>query len=157
MLLKTWGPVLFATMLFAISLGIKLIAFNNSNVWLEISPEMSLWGVGIFFSLAIAEDTKLSGKTRHRIIRNPAGDGVTIKYDIVLPESIESSVHHLYLFVFALMIWIISLLLSGRAVQLFSSLNSWTFEICAINAIGIVLSGVVIGAAVRSLHEVNNG
>jgi hypothetical protein len=152
--LKIVGPLLFAAMLFITSASIKIISFKNHNVWLDVSPELTLWAVGIFFSLSISEQTQFGGKTAYRISRKTSGTGIEINYDVILPDKLEFSPKYVYLFVFSIMIWILTILISGYATGLFISGNTWTPRICFFNFIGLAISGIVIGAAVRCLNEV---
>lgn len=151
--LKTIGPFLFATMLFIISVAIKIISFKNQNVWLEVSPEISLWSVGIFFSLSVSEQTQFGGKTAYKISKKKTG--IEINYDVVLPDKLEFSPKYLYLFVFSFMIWVLTQLLSGLTVGLFTVEHTWSFTVCFFNAIGLLLSGITAGAAIRCLNEVS--
>lgn len=153
--LKISGPLLFATMLFIISAAIKIISFKNQNVWLEVSPELSLWAVGIFFSLSISEQTQFGGKTAYRVSRKTSGTGIEINYEVILPDNLEFSPKYIYLFVYSIMIWILTILISGYAVGLFSNVNQWTLQVCFSNALGLILSGTIVGAAVRCLYEVS--
>lgn len=151
--LNVWGPLLFATMLFIISASVKIIAFKNHNVWLEVAPELALWAVGIFFSLSISEELILGGKTVRTVSKKASGRGLEIDYVPVLPDNVEFSPKYIYLLIYGIMIWVLTTLLSGQAIEIFDQVEWWDYRVCALNACGIVLSGTAVGAAVRALLE----
>jgi hypothetical protein len=152
--LKVFGPLLFAGMLFVTSAAIKIISFRNHNVWLEVSPELTVWAVGIFFSLSVSEQTQFGGKTKIRASKKSPGT-VEFKIEAVLPDRFEFSPKYVYMFMYSIMMWILTILISGYAVGLFSAEHQWTARIWLSNVIGLILSGSTVGAALRCLSEVS--
>lgn len=152
--LRVIGPLLFSAMLLAISISVKTLAFEKSSFPLEISPEIALWATGIFFSLAISEQTLLGGKAGYDLKRS-SDNAIEISYRVILPEKIEFSPKYTYLFLYGLMTWIISLLLSEKGALLLEQTKGWnthTYLMCIAN---IFVSGLAVGIALRSLKEVS--
>ncbi|MDA3789480.1 MAG: hypothetical protein PF503_13440 [Desulfobacula sp.] len=154
--LKVWGPILFATMLFIVGAAIKIIAFKSDNVFFEMPPDFALWAVGIMFSLAVSEQTQFGGRTYYDISKNKSGTGILVDYKISLPDELSFSPKYIYFFVYSMMIWILTILLSGEASALNSIANYSIYKITAINLVSLALAGTSIGVSIRSLLEVSS-
>ena len=154
MSLRIIGPLAFATMLFVVESAIKGIAFNSKIIWFEIGPKLCLWATGIFFSLSISEQTQLRGKTTYRVKKKVDGSGLEVDYDVKLPNDLSFTPKFLYLFVFAMSIWILSVIISSKIISVFYIAGRWTFQIHILTYLVLLLAGVTVGVAIKSLVEV---
>lgn len=153
--LKVWGPLAFATMLFTIAVAIKIISFGDYYIWLEIAPELALWATGVLFSVSITEYTLFGGRTTYKIRRKRTGNGFEVDFNIEFPNELDFGFKYQYLFVYSMMIWILTLLFSGHAVEMLTTTNQWTWDVHGWNFLCLLLSGTTIGAAIHCLFEVS--
>lgn len=152
MTLKVVGPLLFATMLFIVSSAIKAVSFQSFNFYLDMPQEFALWGVGIVFSLAVTEHTHFGVKTVHTITRKKTQTGYEIDYGIVLPEQYHFTPKYIYLFVFSMMLWILTLVLCGRG-SIWITDPKMQFEAISAISASFVFAGTNVGISFRSLME----
>jgi hypothetical protein len=141
-------------MLFVISSAIKAIAFHNVNFIIDLPEKCSLWAAGVLFSLAVSEQTQFGGRTSYSVSRKQSGTGIEVDYNVILPQQLEFTPKYVYLFVFSMMLWILTLLLCGQ-VSVWNTAGTgmvlWSSLVCAI---AYVLAGANIGISLRALVEV---
>ncbi len=153
MSLRIIGPLAFATMLFVVESAIKGIAFDSKTIWFEIGPKLCLWATGIFFSLSVSEQTLFRGKTTYKVKKKENGSGLEVDYNVELPDDLSFTPRFLYLFIFAMSIWILSVIISSKIISLFYTVGKWTLQIHALTYLILFLAGVIVGAAIKSLAE----
>lgn len=158
--LKVWGPLLSWSVMFIISIAIKVIAFGNNAVWFEIAPEATLWATGVLFTIAVADDTLSQARLLPKYKKKQSGSGFEVDYDITLPDSYDPSERskYFYAFLIALGAWIINIFLSGLAIaNAFSTSSAQQANInptvVILFFISIFIAMTIVIFAIRLLQE----
>ncbi|MCI0487717.1 MAG: hypothetical protein L0229_14080 [Blastocatellia bacterium] len=155
MKIEVVGPLIFWSLMFVVGAAIKVFTFGSTTVWFEIQPSVSLWATGVLFSLAVSERTYFRAKLVTQISRKPTGAGIIVDYVVTLPDELDFTPKFMYLFLIGVAIWILTLLLSGYALGVYSSSHSLSLGgLLAISISVLLASGITI-AAVRTLNEVS--
>lgn len=148
------GPLVFWSLMYIVGAVIKLLAYNDTDVYFEIGPEASLWAVGIVFALTVSEHTYFGVRAHPQITKKPSGRGLEIDYDVTIPDEVGFTPNFIYLFLFSVVIWIINLLLSGCAIESYSSAQQLTAGAIVATSLSILLASTLVVIAVRTLYEV---
>ena len=147
------GPLAVWTLFFIIASAIRYTTFDDNTFWVQIPPELSLWATGILFSLIVSENTYYQARLVPRIKRSSDGSGFTVKYEVTLPNQPSFTVKFIYLFLFALAIWILCILLSGTAqiALAVATPNLRDFLIPIVPA--FLLAFILVGITLRALYD----
>src|SRR5215470_14970613 len=110
--LKTIGPLICWSIMFAVGVMVKYFTFKNDSVWFDIAPDVTLWATGILFTIAAAD--AFQPKLLSKYAKKETGMGFEMDYEVTLSETYEpAQSKYLYLFLFGLGGWIINIFLSG--------------------------------------------
>ncbi len=156
---KIVGPFIFMMLLFLAEWVIKSLAFGSETALFELGPKLSLWSSGIFFTLAISEQTKFHGTVKRKVVKKANGRGIEIDYDVDIPEDLEFSSTYLLWLIAAIVIWMVCVVLSNRAIIIYNlilqgndHINIWSAY--GWNFIAFILSFFITSKAMSSLKEV---
>lgn len=150
---RVWGPLFFASLLFVIASAIRLVSFTRTTCLLDVGSDFGLWATGILFSLAASEQTRLGGRTERVFHKKSSGTGIEIDYIAVPPEKPDFSPKYLYLFVYAMMIWVLTIMIGEHARAMFEKAHGFNVAIIALAFLQIAIAATSVGAAIRSLLE----
>lgn len=153
MKLDVVGPLLFWTAMFFIGSLIKFIAFKNNMVWIEAAPEAALWATGILFTLSVSAGNFLERKAIPRMEHDPDGSGFKVKYDIILPENLKPTQRFFYLFLAALVVWILDIFLIGSAIDLHNAAGKFELVSIACISSSFLLTSAIVVIAICSVGE----
>lgn len=152
--LNTYGPLLAWLATFVIGAAIKLVAFDSDTLLFEAGADASLWAAGVLFSLAVAEGTYSGARLTRTVQKKPSGAGLEVDYGVTVDDNAGFTPRMMYLFLGALVVWILVLLLSGVAQQAYAA-NGKQYGIktvfCA--CAGLALAAISVVVAVRALME----
>jgi hypothetical protein len=151
--LRIYGPLLFATMLFIISSAIKLLLFTGTDVIFDLAPEFTLWSVGLLFAISVSENSLLAGRVRHVYERDENQATLLIRYQTLPPQNLNHSPRFLYFFVYAMMVWILTILMMEQAKHLNELSSKDCYHLFFIVG-AIFLSGTTVGLSIFCLKEV---
>lgn len=155
MKIEVLGPLIFWSLMFILGAAIKLVAFRSTTVWFEVQPAAALWATGVLFTLAVSERTYFRAKLVTQISKKPSGSGIEVEYVVTIPDDLDFTPKFMYLFLIGVVMWMLTLLLSGYASELYSASQSLTLGgLLAISFSVLFASGIVV-TAVRTLHEVS--
>lgn len=147
------GPLLLATMLWAVSISIKAVAFQSTTWVFELAPQMAVWSVGILFTRAVTDRTYFGGQLVYRVMRDQQGRGLRVQYDVSVPDHIEMGPRHLYMFMYAVTVWILTILFAGDATRRFVASVTIDWVAHAVNIGCLFLAATAIGLAMATLRE----
>lgn len=147
------GPFIFSFLLILVEIAIKGLGFERKFLINDVSPLLCLWSTGIFFTLSVSEGNKINGKISHKLKQSKTNE-LTISYVFDLPNSITPSPKYNYFFVIQMGIWLMSVLLSQKAQDLYTTDKS-DFSVNFLIWINLFLAGLSIAAALASLWEEN--
>lgn len=157
---RTWGSLLIWALTFLTGFMVKLFTFNKQDVWFDIAPEANLWATGILFAICISDLVFSRARVIPRYRRSDDGIGYDVRYDITLPNNydLSSGSNFIYLFVIALLFWVINLFINGFAEQLFITQPAiWTSQFLGLTGLiflSFSLATLMMCIALRSLNEV---
>ncbi len=151
---EVFGPLAVWTLFFIIASAIRYATFDDSAFWIQIPPELTLWATGILFSLSVSENTYYQARLTPRTRRNPSGTGFTVDYDITLPDQPGFTAKFMYLFLFALAIWILCLLMAGSAQAAFSAITFSLNDLLLPIVPAFLLASTVVATTLRALYDV---
>ena len=157
---KVWGPIIIWSLMFLIAFIIKLIAFKDFDVFFDIAPEATLWASGVLFTIAESDMVFTKAKISPRYKRKAGIIGYEMDYEIELPEKYDPRDHviFLYLFVIALVAWVLNLFISNLAMITYSVAQQNGDSIIvplAYYFITIFLATIMIVLALRSTRNVS--
>jgi hypothetical protein len=155
MRLEVIGPLIFGTIMYITAILIKVFTFSDFSFWTQISPDISLWALGILFTIAVSEKTYSNAKLMPKITRHPSGFGYSVDYDITITEHIGFTPKYLYMFLVAVPIWIINILISGFVTASFNSAKVLSISIIFGLFFSVFLATFIVIAALRALYEVS--
>lgn len=150
---RVWGPLVFASLLFVIASAIRLLSFSRVSFVLDIGSDFGLWATGILFSLAASEQTRLGGRTERVFRKKSTGTGIEIDYIAVAPDQLDVSPKYLYLFVYSMMIWILTILIGEQAHSMYEKAAGVNFAIIGMVFGQMSLAATTVAAALRALLE----
>jgi len=116
--IEVLGPFLVWAIFFCIAFALQYFAFSKPFFWINLPAELSLWATGVIFPIVSSSNVIANARLDSQIKKNPSGSGYTIDYTVNLPDSPEVSNKYLYLFLLCIGIWVVCLLLVGKAEQL---------------------------------------
>lgn len=151
---RLWGPLVFTVLLFVLASSIKLIAFNDTSFYTALAPELSLWSTGVLFSFAVSEYALFGAKPVSNFKRGPSGN-LEMQFRVDLPERPEFSPRLVYLFVVSMGIWLLDLLLVGKAEALIKRAGNIGPTEGFLIFGAIVLAGFSVGITLRTVREVS--
>jgi hypothetical protein len=152
--LRVWGPFAFATMIFFIATAIRILGFDSYTFFLTMGSDFAIWATGVLFSLSATEGFNLGSRTEVVFKQKPTGTGIEIDYKAIPPNKIDWGPKLLYLFVYTMMIWILTIALGEKCTELFIIHQNYSLKIIVYAILSIVLSATSVGVAIRSLLEV---
>jgi len=115
---ETYGPLTFWALLFACASIIKYFAYDDTNLLYDIPIELSLWSVGILFTLAASEKTYYNAKLTQKFTKKTTGPGYEIDYEVKVGDDYGFKPKFLYLFLISIVIWIICIILKYEIEEL---------------------------------------
>lgn len=149
------GPLAVWATFFTVASAIRYTTFSDFNFWVHLPSDLTLWATGILFSLSISENSNYQARMLPRTKRNSSGSGFSVEYEITLPEEPGFNPKYLYLFLFAMGIWVLCLLLGGTAQSVLEA-QVVVLERLLIPIIpAFLLSFAVTAATIRVLYEVS--
>ena len=154
MKIEVIGPLIFWTMMFITAAFIKVFAFSDYSFWTQIPPDISLWAMGILFTIAASEKTYSNAKLVPRITRHTSGAGYSVDYDVTVTDNIGFTPKYLYLFLLAVPIWIINILISGFVTDSYRTTKVFTLPIVSGLSVSAFLASLIVVAALKALYEV---
>ena len=138
---------------FSTGAAIKLVAFESDSLLFDAGPDAALWALGIFFSLAVSEQSHSGARISHTVKKKPTGAGFEVDYAVTIDEDPGFKPKFLYLFLAGFVIWIFVLLLSGVAQQEYDGAQRYSVRILVWTSLGLVLAVASVVLAVRALLE----
>jgi hypothetical protein len=150
---RVWGPLVFASLLFVIASAIKLIAFGKTSFILDIGSEFALWATGVLFSLAAANKVLLEGRTEQVFKKKSSGTGIENDYIALPPDELDFTPKYLYLFIYSMMSWILTLLISEQAHIIYGTAKAHSFASISLAFLALSLAATSVGIAIRALLE----
>jgi hypothetical protein len=151
---RLWGPLIFAGILFVVASAIRLIAFEEVSFYFDLPSDFSLWATGVLFSFAVSEQALFGGRAVYDIRKDSRGDGFMMNFRVALPDQLEFSPRMIYLFMICMAIWVLNLLLAGKAKHLVSVDHGVSLLAGALVISALALAGLSVGIAARALREV---
>jgi hypothetical protein len=152
--LRVLGPLIFWTLMFTIGTAIKIITFQDSTVWFQLAPQICLWASGILFTLAVSPQTYERTRVVKSITKDPSGRMLQVGWDVVAPDDISFIPAYVYLFLSGMVVWILTLLLSGLAGRQFAAAGAIDWGSASLLAISTFLSAGLVGITLYTLREV---
>ncbi|HKA23134.1 MAG TPA: hypothetical protein VKN18_33005 [Blastocatellia bacterium] len=162
--LKTIGPLICWSIMFAVGVMVKYFTFKNDSVWFDIAPDVTLWASGILFTIAAA-DAFYQPKILSKYAKKETGMGFEMDYEVTLSETYEPThSKYLYLFLFGLGGWIINVFLSGfisarlhttQANPLQQPSAGFDAVSFALLIVAVVIASSMVFIALQALKEVS--
>jgi len=162
--LKTIGPLICWSIMFAIGVMVKYFTFKSDSVWFDIAPDVTLWATGILFTIAAA-DAFYQPKLLSKYAKKETGMGFEMDYEVTLSETYEP-MHskYLYLFLSGLGGWIINIFISGfisarvhaaQANLLQQASSGFDAISFALLVVAVVIASSMVFIALQALKEVS--
>lgn len=153
MSLEKLGPLIVWVLTFAIGAAIKLVAFESDSLLFDVPPDATLWAVGVFFSLAVSEQTYSGARLKSTVNKTEAGDGYQVTYGITLSDQPGFTPKFMYVLLVGITAWIVTLLLSGYAAKQYGQVHNYsTRSVVALTGSYVIALGSIVGA-VRLLFK----
>ncbi|WUR13123.1 hypothetical protein E7V67_026120 [[Empedobacter] haloabium] len=151
---KIWGPLSFTIILFTVASAIKLFTFNESTFYVALAPELSLWATGVFFSFAVSEQVLFGVRTECDTRQRPGSQTIEVTFRVAMPGQPLFSPRFMYLFIFCMALWILNILLSGKADALIKAEGGIGVGAGSLVLLSTALAAFSVGLALRSMREV---
>jgi Ca2+/Na+ antiporter len=148
---EIWGPFFVWVIFFLIAFSLQYFAFGKPFFWINLPAELSLWATGVIFPIISSPNVVANAKLESQIKKNPSGSAYTIEYKVNLPDAPEVSNKYLYLFLSCIGIWIICLLLVGKAEVIASMTTVDYAQLSWFLAPAFLISFLSVGLSVNLL------
>lgn len=154
---KIIGPFAFTAMLFILESLIKGLTMDCQTVFYELSPKLSLWATGVFFTLSVSEQTQFKGKLAYDVSSDENKNSVEIKYRVIPPSNLSFSPKYIYMLIVSLVSWLVCVILSYKSIQIYNSFivqDQVPPTLFAYTIPSMLLAFFMVGFAISSLKEV---
>ncbi len=151
--LSVYGPLVAWSLLFMTSAVIKAFAFRDHLYWINIPSEISLWALGVLFTLSASEQTYYNARLVPKVTKQKTG--YSVEYGVTISDSVGFTPKYLYLFLIGIPVWIWTMLIGGSISRTYSGSGIIDIKILFLSAVSYFIAFVLVFSAIRVLHEVS--
>ena len=140
--LDRYGSLLLWAIFFVAGAIVKGVALHDGRVWSDLPPDACLWAIGMLVSEILSERERLGGRLAPLITSETTG--YNIKYGVALSGDPRESSAPLYLMLGGVGLWIVALVLCGRAQATIDAAGKGDTTAVALIVLSYVLAVLVV-------------